>query len=209
MGATRKYLTSTSLFSLYRKYYDDCAQILSEHILALLRPSALRTISTLDPLVKTTNHRDDDVTDDNSSKKKGTFLSRAAWMLKGEPAKDDSDDMDSQSLKGDVNASPNRSDTGEMSMTAATTLDEGALPVRDFPGSLTSVPASMTQSSVNSSESEEKVDKKRRLSISLQEPHQEELRCVVAIIRHGDRTPKQKLKVNMSEPHILEYFHRQ
>lgn len=194
-----------------RKYYDDCAQILSEHILALLRPSALRTISTLDPLVKTANHhhREDDVTDDNSSKKQGTFLSRAAWMLQGEPAKDDSDDMDTQSLKGEPNASPNRSDTGELSMTAATTLDEGALPVRNFPGSLTSVPASMAQSSANSSDSEDRVDRKRRLSISLQEPHQEELRCVVAIIRHGDRTPKQKLKVNMSEPHILEYFHRQ
>ena len=36
---------------------------------------------------------------------------------------------------------------------------------------------------------------------------QEELRCVLAIIRHGDRTPKQKLKVNMTEPHILKYFH--
>ncbi|GAX21470.1 inositol-hexakisphosphate/diphosphoinositol-pentakisphosphate 1-kinase [Fistulifera solaris] len=191
-----------------RKYYDDCAQILSEHILALLRPSALRTISTLDPLVKTTNHRDDDITDDTSSKKQGTFFTRAAWMLQGEPAKDDSDDVDSQSMKGEPNASPNRSDAGEMSMTAATTLDEGALPVRDFPGNLTSVPASMAPSSVNSSESEEQVDKKRRLSISLQEPHQEELRCVVAIIRHGDRTPKQKLKVDMSEPHILEYFHR-
>ncbi len=204
----KKLLTRT-YFSFNRKYYDDCAQVLSEHILALLRPSALRTISTLDPLVKTANHRDDDIADDTSSKKQGTFLSRAAWMLQGEPAKDDSDDIDSQSMKGEPNASPNRSDAGEMSMTAATTLDEGALPVRDFPGNLTSVPASMAPSSVHSSESEEEVDKKRRLSISLQEPHQEELRCVVAIIRHGDRTPKQKLKVNMSEPHILEYFHRQ
>ena len=38
--------------------------------------------------------------------------------------------------------------------------------------------------------------------------HQEELRCVIAIIRHGDRTPKQKLKVKMGEPLILEYFHK-
>jgi len=34
-----------------------------------------------------------------------------------------------------------------------------------------------------------------------------ELRCVIAIIRHGDRTPKQKMKVNMTEPHLLAYFH--
>ena len=38
--------------------------------------------------------------------------------------------------------------------------------------------------------------------------HQEELRCVIAVIRHGDRTPKQKLKVNMGEPLILDYFHK-
>jgi inositol-hexakisphosphate/diphosphoinositol-pentakisphosphate 1-kinase len=33
------------------------------------------------------------------------------------------------------------------------------------------------------------------------------LRCVIAIIRHADRTPKQKLKLNISEPRILQYFH--
>jgi inositol hexakisphosphate/diphosphoinositol-pentakisphosphate kinase len=38
--------------------------------------------------------------------------------------------------------------------------------------------------------------------------HQEELRCVIAIVRHGDRTPKQKLKVNMTCSHILKYFHK-
>eukprot|EP01031_Cornospumella_fuschlensis_P030025 gene30025-36263_t len=36
---------------------------------------------------------------------------------------------------------------------------------------------------------------------------QEELRGVIAIIRHGDRTPKQKIKLAVSEPNFLEYFH--
>ena len=35
----------------------------------------------------------------------------------------------------------------------------------------------------------------------------EELRSVIAIIRHGDRTPKQKLKVKITEPLFLNYFH--
>ena len=35
----------------------------------------------------------------------------------------------------------------------------------------------------------------------------EELRCVIAVIRHGDRTPKQKMKVKVSEPKFLDYFH--
>ena len=37
---------------------------------------------------------------------------------------------------------------------------------------------------------------------------QEELRCVITVIRHGDRSPKQKLKVKVSEPLILKYFHK-
>jgi inositol hexakisphosphate/diphosphoinositol-pentakisphosphate kinase len=31
-------------------------------------------------------------------------------------------------------------------------------------------------------------------------PRGEELRCVVAVFRHGDRTPKQKLKLVSSDP---------
>lgn len=31
---------------------------------------------------------------------------------------------------------------------------------------------------------------------------------MIAIVRHGDRTPKQKLKVNMTCPQILKFFHK-
>ncbi|KAG2288236.1 hypothetical protein Bca52824_047840 [Brassica carinata] len=33
--------------------------------------------------------------------------------------------------------------------------------------------------------------------------HSEELRCVIAVIRHGDRTPKQKMKLNVTEEKLL------
>src|SRR5690606_9876344 len=37
---------------------------------------------------------------------------------------------------------------------------------------------------------------------------QEELRCVIAIVRHGDRTPKQKMKMKVSIPTFLDFFHQ-
>lgn len=34
-----------------------------------------------------------------------------------------------------------------------------------------------------------------------------ELRCVVAVIRHGDRTPKQKMKVEVRHPKYVNLFY--
>lgn len=44
-------------------------------------------------------------------------------------------------------------------------------------------------------------------STEIDAENREELRSVIAIIRHGDRTPKQKMKVKISEPLFLNYFH--
>ena len=35
-----------------------------------------------------------------------------------------------------------------------------------------------------------------------------ELRCVVAVIRHGDRTPKQKMKLEVKHPKFFEIFRK-
>jgi inositol hexakisphosphate/diphosphoinositol-pentakisphosphate kinase len=171
-----------------RKYYDDCAQILSEHMLASIKPSLLRCFSTLDPMVATAWHHDDE--DIGSGK---SALQRVTRMLKGK-------------IEGSSEPAHHRSTSStigenlQSSITAATTLVEGAVPVREIPGTLTSEPASMCPSS-SSSQVDEAELKKPHLTA-----HEEELRCVIAITRHGDRTPKQKLKVNTSEPRILNYF---
>ncbi|KAF0697268.1 Aste57867_12040 [Aphanomyces stellatus] len=38
------------------------------------------------------------------------------------------------------------------------------------------------------------------------EGQEEELRCVLAVIRHGDRTPKQKMKMLVSHPRFLAFY---
>ncbi|KAL7559057.1 hypothetical protein ACA910_018412 [Epithemia clementina (nom. ined.)] len=225
-----------------RKYYDDCAQILAEHLLAKMKPAALTTFSTLDPLVTTSlNHLDDEIAESEArptppARKFTNILSRATRMLQGEPVSDDAGsnegapgDIDAQSQHSCMEyqmhqGSPPRNgmgETGELLSSAAATLIEGALPVREFPNNLTSEPASLVPSATGSVtekvsdaddyDTDEMEFQRRRRSGSIptgSSSHQEELRCVLAIVRHGDRTPKQKLKVDMTEPHILEYFHK-
>jgi len=176
----------------------------------MVKPAALKTFSTLDPLVTTSLDRLDDVIEE---KRGETFLSRAARMLQGGPTDHDDDEEDddrSWTSRGTDNGplSSNRSRANSADTAAATTLEEGAKPVREFPGNLTSEPASICQSA-GSSVAEEESGKPSRTPSASQGCHQEELRCVLAIIRHGDRTPKQKLKLNMSEPHIIKYYHDQ
>jgi inositol hexakisphosphate/diphosphoinositol-pentakisphosphate kinase len=181
---------------------------LTEHVLAAVKPKSLKAFSTLDPLITTSNNLDDE---DPFQPPGGSLSSRVARLLQGEPppekAKDDAAHMA---------LLPSRSDHSNNcpANNAATTLEEGAVPVRDFSHNLASEPASLVPSSASSVEDGNKneyKDSMRRASSSFSlipgGVHQEELRCVIAVVRHGDRTPKQKLKVNMTQPLILKYFH--
>jgi len=200
-----------------------------------VKPAALKTFSTLDPLVTTSLNR-----------QSAADLAAAARRLKATLDKNksisfnvasiDSSAYDTPAIDNTSNASGgdnNTTTTSELLKSAAATLMEGALPVRDFPSNLTSEPASISQSG-NSSV----VDTPKMNSTvpAAAETHEEELRCVIAIVRHGDRcvsplmvavllwnikyvffspplldcsTPKQKLKVKIREPRILEYFRKQ
>jgi Histidine phosphatase superfamily (branch 2) len=156
-------------------------------MLALAKPAALKTFSTLDPLVTTSLNR-----------QTAADLAQVARMLVR---------RNSAPKIGDESIYETRVVPDTNSADAAATLVDGALPVREFPSNLTSEPASMSLSG-NSSVAGE-VYRDMNNNQLLEGTHQEELRCVLAIFRHADRTPKQKLKVNMSEPRVLAYFHEQ
>ena len=142
-----------------RKYYDDCSQILSEHILASVKPAALKTFSTLNPLVTTSLNRQSAADLAAAARKLNAALSRSR-----------------QSSSSSIG------DTSELLNSAAATLVEGAVPVREFPANLTSEPASIAASGSSSV-----ADVTLRADAMSADTHEEELRCVIAIIRHGDR----------------------
>ena len=188
-----------------RKYYDDCAQILTEHILASVRPEINLGFSTVDPLL--TN-----VEDYSFSGLLRRFSEQQSKHLEQARREKDAKVNAQQAKKKEKEAAPHSapqstpqgaphnffdgSSVGSVH-TAATKLDEGALPVREIPGDLVSEPASLC----TSRSMDDFGDRSSRF-------HKEELRCIIAVVRHGDRTPKQKLKVKMSEPLILQYFHK-
>lgn len=179
-----------------RKYYDDCAQLLTEHMLAAVKPKALHGFSALDPLMKTI--KDFSVSTPRKNRHKSFSRSQSGASQRSidscpsSPVRDPDGGVDMDFLSGQG---------------AAATLEEGAKPVREMPNVLVNNPATMSAaSSVNG-------DDDTQTTVTAHEKnatgtHQEELRCVIAVIRHGDRTPKQKLKINMSEPLLLEYFHK-
>ncbi|KAI2494334.1 histidine acid phosphatase [Fragilaria crotonensis] len=181
-----------------RKYYDDCAQILTEHMLASVKPKLLQCFSTLDPMIKL-------VGDSSFRKEETTTLQRVTRILKGEVATPkEPSQLEKPLLKRAETGTIADGFQGEEAVSAATTLVDGAVPVREIPDTLTSEPASMCPSSSSSvaDDNDARGSRSSRNAV-----HPEELRCVIAVIRHGDRTPKQKLKVNTTEPHLLEYFH--
>jgi inositol hexakisphosphate/diphosphoinositol-pentakisphosphate kinase len=167
-------------------------------MLAAVKPNKLKRFSTLDPLVKSVN-------DDTGEVTTGFFpgLQKVARLLR---QKDDglvaTPTLTRPAILAPGHLSPSRSEHSYND--DAVTLEEGALPVREIPRELISEPASLEASRQNSSEN---LANELKVSRSSGRFHQEELRCVIAVVRHGDRTPKQKLKVNMSEPLILKYFH--
>lgn len=82
--------------------------------------------------------------------------------------------------------------TGETSRRGAldSTFNSASFRVADIGAELSEPPSLLTDNHPNQ-------------PVDVQE---EELRCVLAVIRHGDRTPKQKMKMHVCHPSFLQYY---
>eukprot|EP00985_Skeletonema_marinoi_P012906 scaffold6316_cov113-Skeletonema_marinoi.AAC.7 len=189
-----------------RKYYDDCAQILTEHMLALLKPKSLISFSALAPLLTTV--------DDTKSRKKrhhhnhhrgASIADRVKSMLMGasNSSQNDTDDNEKDEENDKVTDLQTSDAVGEVREEAV-----DFTPIRDLPDQLSTEP--VPNSSIVQSGSSSLADPDDT-SLGAREDgptsHEEELRCVITIIRHGDRTPKQKLKYVTDQERMLGYFH--
>ena len=114
------------------------------------------------------------------------------------------------------------------SMTQPTTLSEGAPHVREISNAPSAEPPSRCSSSQNDDQIRRSADDEcggGRTDSNANanqdswnkdswnkgggvKTHQEELRCVIAVIRHGDRTPKQKLKLKVDQQLFLDFYNK-
>ncbi|GMH48361.1 hypothetical protein TL16_g00275 [Triparma laevis f. inornata] len=183
-----------------RKYYDDCAQLLCEYMLAAVKPRALQGFSAIDPLLSTYATWSSNTPEKPNSHVRSTTHPNAGSITNPSFFDDPS--------------TPSRDEDSEISKILTPkaneplTLEEGAKPVREISNALSLDPHSRC-SSVGNEESEGlgwKESNQNSWTGSGPVAHQEELRCVIAVIRHGDRTPKQKLKLKVDHPLFLEYY---
>ena len=199
-------------------------------MLAALKPKSQVSFSALAPLLATMEDPVDNVSGGKPKKKKKkmqhkrgqSIADRVRTMLMGEnnssAEEGQHDDDDSVGAKEEENdkvsdlqygSEDNASNGNSVGMTPGDTYEEPVdfitNPVRNLPDQLATEPAS--SASIVPSGASSLADTIDDLSQGPQiTTHQEELRCVITIIRHGDRTPKQKLKGNIHDEHFLQYF---
>jgi hypothetical protein len=196
-----------------RKYYDDCAQILTEHMLALLKPKSLVAFSALAPLLTT-------VDDTHSRKKKknhhrgASIADRVKTMLlgAGNASQNDTDDheKDEENDKvSDLQTSDGGSTGNNFGLGEVHEEPVDFTPIRDLPNQLSTEPVSNTfiPSGASSLADPDDGSLGAKEDNVVSSTHEEELRCVITIVRHGDRTPKQKLKYVTDQERMLGYFH--
>ena len=165
-------------------------------MLAVMKPKSKISFSALAPLLATME--DDAYSVDEKSRKSRhrrdrSIVERVKDMLMG-------DNVSSNHIpEGDENADEKLIDMEAIEGDNSTTenADFSGQPVRELPNQLMTEVASITPSGASSlADLDDDVQSRTGGRTLNRTPttHQEELRCVIAIVRHGDRTPKQKLK---------------
>lgn len=155
-----------------RKYYDDCAQLLSEFVIAKAQPARMCSLSAIGPMV----HRN----------RSHANLSPPATPLAqrrpgGYPHPDPPGGYPGTPTPGGYppsDASSEAGDAAPASLLARLESQDGDLAARRRDA--------------------------RRKGGSVTE----ELRCVVSVIRHADRSPKQKMKMAVGYPEYLAFFQK-
>ena len=170
-------------------------------MLATLKPKSKISFSTLAPLLATMEDSVDDMNRRSKAKKKRhnrgpSIADRVKMMLMGDAAsgsshveEEDEEDKDEENDKLlDLHSSE-----GENGIVIEEPID--FTPVRDLPNQLMTEAASIVPSGSSSlADVDDDAQSRTGGRDFVPSTHQEELRCVITIIRHGDRTPKQKLK---------------
>eukprot|EP00981_Chlorochromonas_danica_P011249 scaffold3825_cov179-Ochromonas_danica.AAC.6 len=180
-----------------RKYYDDASQILTEIMINAVRPEYKSPYSTQVPLLRTIPVAANANTSNN-------LLSSNSPMMPNKPSsstrsvrRDSSDNALGSSTHGTTNGGGAVLADGSGKFTNSAYADL----VSNYPdpvieGSLPSTATTPIQPPTS-----------QYFNQSQSRYEQEELRGVIAIIRHGDRTPKQKIKIVVTESRFLDYFH--
>ena len=200
-----------------RKYYDDASQILTEIIMTNVRPAYSSQLSTRAPIVRSYNvYRD--LSQSHSSQQshrrrsganKGNIKnSTEAGGLGNEQGNSVRGSDSDSSLHGKVTEDRKtptgcvEGSSGLMSSLRPSMITESPKESPSAsqnttrctsPASEAGVPGKISGTSINGG-----VDAGN---------HTEELRCIIAVTRHGDRTPKEKMKVRVSLKKYLDYFH--
>jgi len=227
-----------------RKYYDDCATLLTEYMCAAVKPKLVSGFSALDPLLSTVSTLVRPITPQkrtnsndprDSSKDPRSALQRAFQLVSNSGHGSEvvpSPDRVHRQLSNSSQSSPNSKTVGRDSESmdlevnsilsgrksgaggggTATRLEDGAPKIRDLPDaypeplSRCSSTSSEVDSGGSKSGSANPLQAKNGLNGRLKETHTEELRCVIAVIRHGDRSPKQKLKLKLDYKAIINFY---
>ena len=193
----------------HRKYYDDCAQILTEHMLAARKPKSKVSFSALAPLLATMEDPVDFWGGKSNNKKKKhhrgpSIADRVKMMLMGEGGSAEGGNDDGvKDEENDKLSDLHGSDDLCNGNVVEGSEDFSTNPVRNLPDQLATEPASSASIAPSGNSSLADADDVSSLNgkdnvAMVPTTHQEELRCVITIIRHGDRTPKQKLKGEIS-----------